>query len=96
MTENAQTDEGLDFSARYRVHGYGAVAFYLLGYETTRDEDYEWTGIEDENRDRVRAVMVGDDYVWMIDVEDLAVLDEDDYCHECGQIGCAHDGRDRS
>jgi hypothetical protein len=45
--------------------------------------------------DRVRAVMVGDDHVHSVDVDDLTVIGELDYCAECGQIGCAHDGRDR-
>jgi hypothetical protein len=86
---------GLDFDARYKVHGYGGVAFYLLGYVTTRDEDYEWTGLEDVDASQVRAVMVGDDYVHIVDVDDLTVIAEDDYCAECGQIGCTADGRER-
>ena len=41
----------------------------------------------------VRAVMVGDDREHLIPVEDLTVIAEDDYCSECGQIGCTADGR---
>jgi hypothetical protein len=78
----------LDLDARYRVRGSGEIAYRVLGYETTRDEDYEWTGYEVENRDRVRAVMVGDDYVWSVDVDDLEEIPADSYCRECGQIGC--------
>jgi hypothetical protein len=78
----------LDLEARYRVEGYGGVAWYLLGYEKIRDEDYEWTGIEYENTDRVWAVMVGDDRVFTFDVEELSKLEDDEYCPECGQIGC--------
>jgi hypothetical protein len=37
--------------------------------------------------------MVGDDCVHIVPVEDLEILGEDDYCHECGQIGCTGDGR---
>ena len=51
---------------------------------------------EVEDRTRIRAVMVGDDYVWTFDVDDFTAIDEDEYCHECGQIGCTADGRDRS
>jgi hypothetical protein len=47
------------------------------------------------NYGRVRAVMVGDDYVHSVDVDDLTVIGDLDYCAECGQIGCTHDGRDR-
>jgi uncharacterized protein YlxP (DUF503 family) len=44
---------------------------------------------------QVRAVMVGDDREHIVDIDDLTELGELDYCAECGQIGCAHDGRDR-
>jgi hypothetical protein len=36
----------------------------------------------------VEAIMVGDDRVHIVDVDDLTKLDDDDYCHSCGQIAC--------
>lgn len=51
---------------------------------------------EVEDRQWVRAVMVGDDTVHIVEVDDLTVIGEDDYCSECGQVGCTADGRDRS
>lgn len=45
---------------------------------------------------KARMVMVGDDREHLIDPEDITTLGEDDYCRECGQVGCAADGRDRS
>jgi hypothetical protein len=78
----------IDLNAHYTVEGYGGIAWYVLGYETWRDEDYEWSGIENVDKDRVCAVMVGDDRTFTFDIEDLTVLPEDAYCHECGQIGC--------
>ena len=87
MTDN--TVHTLDMDAHYRVDGWGrGIAFYLLGYVTERDEDYDWTGLETEGRSRVRAVMVGDDAVHIVDVEDLHVIPEDGFCRGCGQIGC--------
>jgi hypothetical protein len=84
----------LDFGARYTVDGWGqGIAFCLLGYVMRRDEDYVWTGIEDEDRDWVRAVMVGDDRVFEVEVCELTAIGDEDYCHECGQIGCTADGR---
>jgi hypothetical protein len=50
---------------------------------------------EVEDRSMVRAVMVGDDYVHIVDVDDLTLIADDDYCAECGQIGCTADGRPR-
>lgn len=70
----------VDMDAHYRVSGYGAVAWYLVGFESSQI---------------VRAIMVGDDRVEMIDVDDLEQIGEMDYCAECGQIRCTHDGRDR-
>jgi hypothetical protein len=81
----------IDFDAYYTVKGWGeGIAFYLLGPVMNRDEDYEWTGIEEPDENMVRAVMVGDDKVHTVDRDDLVLLDEDDFCHGCGQIGCGH------
>lgn len=47
---------------------------------------------EVENKSQVRAIMVGDDQVHIVDVSDLTVIKETDddsgYCHDCGQTGC--------
>lgn len=40
--------------------------------------------------DNVIAVMVGDDRDHVIPVEDLTLLNEDEFCHGCGQVGCGH------
>jgi len=103
----------LDLSARYRVDGYGGVAFYLLGWAQDEmapepwlehlDDDCEheepgcWVYPEEpeyvDSTTMVRAVMVGDDREHIIPVDDLTVIEDEDYCHECGQIGCTADGR---
>lgn len=57
--------------------------------DTDDEENYVYDEPEEiENRERVRAIMVGDDREWTFDVEDLTPISEDDYCPECGQIGC--------
>jgi hypothetical protein len=94
----------VDFDAHYAVDGYRGIAFYLRGYATRQVEvedsyeldgetyyDYSVETIEDDSM--VRAVMVGDDREHIVDVDDLTVISEDDYCSGCGQIGCGHDGR---
>jgi hypothetical protein len=43
---------------------------------------------EVERGDMVRAVMVGDDRVHVVDVADLTEIGEEDYCPGCGQVGC--------
>lgn len=102
-------DATLDMDARYSVQGWGGIAFYLLGYDTEwtqeewiycgeGDEDDEANYLynepeEIENTDRVRAVMVGDDRVFTFDLDELTPIADEDYCHECGQIGCKGDFR---
>jgi hypothetical protein len=85
----------IDFDARYAVDGYVGIAFYLLGYVERADADTDWTGLLVTDYDRVRAVMVGDDREHEIEVGDLRLLDDLDYCSQCGQIGCVHDGKER-
>ena len=79
----------------YRVAGYNGIAFYVLGWETEPDENTEWSGME-VRTGQVLAVMVGDDKRHRFDVDELTALPRADYCGECGQIGCCHDGLDRS
>ena len=96
--------EDLDFDARYSVKHMPGIAFYLVGYVTEWQEyvvdvydDYDDVFIltdfeEVEDRNRVIAIMVGDDYKHIVDVDDLTKIDDDDYCSGCGQIGCGHGG----
>lgn len=95
---------GLDLDTAYRVEGYRGIAWYLLGHATEWTSEewiYDEEGdpedetsylycepeeVEDESR--VRAVMIGDDRVFVFDVDDVTPIPEDSYCHGCGQIGC--------
>ncbi len=99
----SETTTSVDMSAHYRI-GPTRVAWYLLGYAKTWTEEewiYSGEGDEDdpasyfyndpeeiEDRGFVRAVMVGDDRVEIIDVDDLQLIGEEDFCRGCGQIGC--------
>jgi hypothetical protein len=71
-----------------------AVAWHVLGWQTEPDEDTEWTGYEIRTG-RLVCRMVGDDALYLCDPEDVQKLARADYCGECGQIGCGHDGLDR-
>jgi hypothetical protein len=84
------------FSAdAYTVKGYRGIAWYVLGWEIEPTEDTEWDGIE-ERTGKIVAVMVGDDRRFVFDADEITALPREDYCGECGQIGCTHDGLDRS
>jgi hypothetical protein len=67
---------------------------YVLDCEDDHEHEpacYLYNEPEQVDRDdMVEAVMVGDDGVHQIDVDDLVVITEDDFCHGCGQIGCGH------
>ena len=78
----------------YSVDGYPGIAWRVFGWETQPDEDTVWSGIE-ERTGNVICIMVGDDRRYSIDPANVHPLDDLDYCAECGQIGCRHDGRDR-
>lgn len=53
---------------------------------TYSDEpEYERTG-------EIVAVMVGDDRRFTFDLNEISPLEREEYCGECGQIGCSHDG----
>ena len=77
-----------------KASGYSGIALHAFGWTTEPDEETEWTGIEVVT-DRVLCVMVGDDRELSIDIEDLEALPREDYCGECGQVGCTCDAYDR-
>ncbi len=57
------------------------------------DECGEGEWVDDTECGDVLVVMVGDDRKHRVSVDDLELLGDLDYCAECGQIGCGHDGR---
>lgn len=50
----------------------------------------------DDGDGNVTAHMVGDDRPFYFDMHELTILDREAFCGQCGQIGCTHDGLDRS
>jgi hypothetical protein len=89
-----ETDNATFGADAYKVRGWGAIAVYVLGWTTEPNEDTEWSGME-ARTGFVSVVMIGDDQVHRVDREDLIPISRADYCAECGQIGCQHDGLDR-
>ena len=72
----------------YKHPDYGGVAFRVDGPVMIRDEDYEWSGIEIEDPDKVRAHMIGDDREFTFERDELTLINDDEFCPGCGQIGC--------
>jgi hypothetical protein len=110
MDSNSSADPAVHTTRRGRVHyedapeypadaytvaGWGAgIAFRVYGWEVEPDEDTDWSGYY-ARTGRLVVVMVGDDTPHRADPEDVAPLDDDDFCHVCGQVGCTHHGRSR-
>ncbi len=42
------------------------------------------------NENKAQCHMVGDDHEFIVDINDCSPLSEDEFCSECGQIGCGH------
>ena len=76
-----------------RLHAWTSVADdarYALGGVAWRIVSQSPDG------ETVRAVMIGDDQVHELFRSELEEIAREEYCGECGQIGCGHDGWDRS
>jgi hypothetical protein len=74
-----------------RVRGWRGIAFWFIGFKITRYFDEcgdEWDTEEDQSLAVV--VMVGDDTRHIVNIEYLSPLPRDQFCGECGQIGCCH------
>jgi hypothetical protein len=99
--------EEFDFDARYKVDEYEGIAWNVVDYATEWTEE-SWTYIggdrDDENnylynrpeeiedRNYMVCYMVGDDRKFVFGIDQLTKLEEDEYCSECGQIGCKANG----
>ena len=83
-------------AAAYRLdrRGVQGIAYRVAGWEVEPDADTEWTG-ELVRTGNVVVYMVGDDRLEAVDPDELVAIDRADYCGECGQVGCSHDGMDR-
>lgn len=84
----------------WRIRRFASTQVPIESYGWDDEEQCEYTFDSDEleeieDRDRVIAVMVGDDHEFTFDIEEARLLAETDYCHQCGSIGCTHDGLER-
>ena len=90
----------IDFNKAYRVKSFQGVACRIVGYPQRleyndfADEGGDWE--DDVDCGDVLVCMVGDDANHRVPLSSCEVINDLDYCGVCGQIGCSHDGRDRS
>lgn len=55
------------------------------------DADTWWPeedDFEEVETGQLVCVMVGDDAEWTFDPADLTPIDDEEFCHCCGQVGC--------
>ena len=57
--------------------------------------EQEWDDVLEEWVDNPLSTMcyirmVGDDHKWLVTLDSLRVISEEDFCGECGQLGCMH------
>jgi hypothetical protein len=87
MKKHYEADSKSFTADAYRVTGYNGIAWNVLGWETEPDEDTEWTGVEIRTGNVV-CVMIGDDRYFSFEPSEISPLNNDEFCHSCGQIGC--------
>lgn len=94
MQKHYETDREAFPEDAYQVKGHKGIGWRVCGWETEPDEDTEWSGMENRTG-LVVCVMIGDDRAFTFEPDELTPLARKDYCGECGQIGCCHDGWER-
>lgn len=70
--------DGPLYSQFVKVEHIPGVAFYVSAYITSGPND-----------GMVECYMVGDDKKHILCPLNMTVIDTADFCHSCGQIGCA-------
>ena len=91
-----EADEATFSAEGYRVEGWSkGIAWSVLGWETTPDEDTEWSGYETRTG-KIAVCMIGDDRIFYVESNAVTPLQREEFCGECGQVGCSHDGLERA
>lgn len=73
----------------YKVDGYKGIAWQVLGWETTEDSGTIYTG-ENVCTGYIVARMIGDDRYFVFERDEITPIEREEFCSECGQIGCKH------
>lgn len=96
--------EEVDFGQYVTTKDYVGIAFWVDDWAKDIKEEYVeylesgdsgevffgWEEVEVISDSVVECYMVGDDRMFKFDIEDLTIVDVNDFCGSCGQIGCGH------
>lgn len=66
----------------------------MTAYKVKGWQGVAWRRAKPTRDGRAYMTMIGDDRVFEVDINDVHEIEDGDYCSECGQIGCVHDGRE--
>lgn len=86
---NYESDDAAFPSYAYTVDGWDGIAWHVFGWALALDAESEWTGIE-RRSGLVVCVMIGDDRKFLFEPDDITPISREEYCGQCGQIGCGH------
>lgn len=86
------------FAGAFTVDGVVGVAWRAIKYKQVPVIDPEQIDYDDapdfieeiDDKDWIIAVMVGDNRRHEIEVSEITMIEDDDYCSQCGQVGCSH------
>lgn len=74
-----------------RYAGQDGMAFVVRGPLLERDSD----GVLEPVDGWLIITAVGDDYRVAAELSELTALAREEFCGQCGQVGCGHDGMER-
>lgn len=89
MTANDWMNVGARAIARHRSPDW-LERGQTVKWQTTMGGVAAWVVKNQKEPGQVMIRMVGDDRDFYVDRYEVSVIDEDDFCGGCGQIGCGH------
>jgi len=61
-----------------------------VSWTTKHGKIAAWVVEDQDEVQQVKIRMVGDDRDFLVDRSEVKLIDPDDFCGGCGQIGCGH------
>lgn len=71
----------------FQREGLPGIAWWAIGNPPMFDE---WGETDGWDPDFILAHMIGDDRIYRIELTEVIPITDDEYCSQCGQIGCGH------
>jgi hypothetical protein len=96
--------EEVDFGQYVTTDDYKGIAFWVDNWAKDVKQEYVeyietddsgevffgWEEVEVISDSVVECYMIGDDRMFRFEISELTLIDVNDFCGSCGQIGCGH------